>query len=433
MKKNFKTWLCSVMVLGATLAIGLFAGCSKDDFKDKIDQAFCDHNYGVSATDVKSATCTAEGKEVWTCLDCGKEKTVVLEMIEHDFTVEKGGWTRQKKAATCREEGIMDKRCGVCKTIVTEAIPKKDHDEVPVDALLPTCTTAGYTEYSYCRVCNDFVTPKVTIPALGHNVEIIKGYEATCVSKGLTDGKVCKVSDCQEVLVEQKEIPALGHKIEYLKPVEPTCEETGLTAGYSCSRCDKVYTAQNVVEKLPHVDEDKDGYCDECMGFAFDETLSQRVAVQAGDKAAGHWYAVDVSLTSSSSAVRLSCFPSSDMSIGHVGVTMMSMSNVETEYQEKYGISSVGGIMRICNIGSNAFISNGSYSSDIPVFILDTDFIQLEDGVYYNPTNKSTVTVYFYIPEGDYTFKIGDSLDSVVIDSDTEITAVVGNVYRLEE
>ena len=264
MKKNFKTWLCSVLVLGTTLAIGLFAaGCSKDDFKNNIDQAFCEHNYGAVATKtVREATCTVEGEELWTCIECGKEKTVVLDKLEHDFSASKGGWTKTKQAATCREEGIQESRCGVCKTIVTESIAKLPHTEVSVEQKLPTCTVAGHTEYTYCSACNDFITPKVTIPALGHNVEVVEGYEATCDSKGLTDGKVCE--DCGEVLTEQKDIPALGHKIEYLAPVEATCEMTGLTAGYACVRCDKVYTAQNVVEKLPHVDKDGDDYCDIC-------------------------------------------------------------------------------------------------------------------------------------------------------------------------
>ena len=285
MKKNFKTWLCSVLVLGTTLAIGLFAaGCSKDDFKNNIDQAFCEHNYGAVATKtVREATCTVEGEELWTCIECGKEKTVVLDKLEHDFSASKGGWTKTKQAATCREEGIQESRCGVCKTIVTESIAKLPHTEVSVEQKLPTCTVAGHTEYTYCSACNDFITPKVTIPALGHNVEVVEGYEATCDSKGMTDGKVCE--DCGEVLTEQKEIPALGHKIEYLAPVEATCEMTGLTAGYACVRCDKVYTAQTVIPMKDHVDEDEDGYCDVCGG----DTLVC-VEVSEGELVAGNTY-----------------------------------------------------------------------------------------------------------------------------------------------
>ena len=281
MKKNWKTWLCSILVVGATLAIGLFAGCTADDFKEKVDQVLCEHNYGVNATDVKTATCTAEGEELWTCIECGKEKTVVLEKVEHTVV----NWVT-KQNPTCRDEGIEEGKCSSCKTTITKSIEKLPHEEVTVNEKIPTCTVAGHTEYSYCSVCNDFIMPKVTIPALGHNVEVIKGYEATCDSKGLTDGKKCL--DCGEVLVEQKEIPALGHKIEYLAPVEATCEMTGLTAGYACVRCDKVYTAQNVVEKLPHVDEDKDGYCDECFTF-FAEPLASSYNLRSGR------YLIDVS------------------------------------------------------------------------------------------------------------------------------------------
>ena len=283
MKKNFKTWLCSILVIGATLSIGLFAGCTADELKSNIDQVLCQHNYGVMATKVvKKATCTAEGEELWTCLDCGKEKTVVLDKLEHTVV----NWVTKQKA-TCREEGIKEGKCSNCKTTVTESIVKLPHVEVEVEGKASTCTVAGYTEYSYCSACNDFIIPKVTIPALGHDVKVIEGYSATCTSKGLTDGKSCL--DCGEVLTEQKEIPALGHKIEYLAPVAPTCEMTGLTAGYACVRCDKVYTAQTVVEKLPHVDEDGDNYCDDCYEFLSE---ASELTVFNSELIAGNWYRI---------------------------------------------------------------------------------------------------------------------------------------------
>ena len=273
MKKNWKTWLCSILVIGATLSIGLFAGCTADELKSNIDQALCQHNYGAMVTKVvKEATCTDEGEELWTCIECGKEKTVVLEKIAHDYTAQ-GGWTKQTKAPTCREEGENQSRCGICKTVVTESIEKKPHSVKEMDGQAPTCTVAGYTEYSYCSVCNDFITPKVTIPALGHAVKVIKGQEATCTSSGLTDGKVCERNGCGKVLTEQKEIPALGHKIEYLEPIEATCEETGLTAGYACSRCDTVYVEQTETPLKDHIDNDGDFFCDVCFDIAFEELV----------------------------------------------------------------------------------------------------------------------------------------------------------------
>ena len=279
MKKNWKTWLCSVLVVGATLAIGLLAGCTADDFKDKIDQTLCDHNYGAMPTEtVKEATCSEEGEELWTCLECGKEKTVVLEKLAHNFTAQ-GGFVRQTKAPTCHEEGEKQSRCGICKTIVTESIEKSPHSVKEMDGQAPTCTVAGYTEYSYCSACNDFITPKVTIPALGHAVKVIKGQEATCTSSGLTDGKFCNRVECGEVLTEQKEIPALGHKIEYLEPIEATCEETGLTAGYACSRCDTVYVEQTETPLKDHVDENGDLFCDDCFVFLAEEVSYTRMGI----------------------------------------------------------------------------------------------------------------------------------------------------------
>ena len=260
MKGKIKRLLCALFLVGATVGVGLFTGCSKEEFKEQIDQAFCKHNYGAIATKVvRDATCLTEGEELWTCIDCGKEKTVVLDKLEHNFT---GGWTKEKQKPTCREEGIRESRCADCKTIVTESIEKLPHDEVSVEMKAPTCTEAGYTEYSYCSDCNDFVTPKVVIPALGHIVDVVKGMEATCDTKGMTDGELCSV--CGEMTKEQKEIPALGHNVVYLEPVEATCEETGLTSGYACSRCDVVFAEQAEIAMKPHIDEDEDGYCDDC-------------------------------------------------------------------------------------------------------------------------------------------------------------------------
>ena len=392
MKKNFKTWLCSVLVLGTTLAIGLFAaGCSKDDFKNKVDQAFCDHNYGAVETEVKEATCTAEGEKLWTCLDCGKEKIEVIEKIAHDFSSEVGGWTRTKQAATCREEGVQESRCGVCKTIVTESIAKLSHTVVSVEQKLPTCTVAGHTEYTYCSDCNDFITPKVTIPALGHYTKVIDGKAATCDTAGITDGEECKT--CGVMVKAQKEIPALGHKIEYLAPVEPTCEMTGLTAGYACVRCDKVYTAQNVVEKLPHVDKDEDGYCDDCFAQLLPDTSTWiETAVVEGETVAGNWYRIYRGGTFSDNTFRLT-------GVGE---------NAQAERVAFYAVPT---------------------SSDEHYFMTTVPGSRLE-GMTIIMTDEY---IDFFIEEGSYIVSRASVGAILEISADTTIESFNGSVFRLVE
>lgn len=387
MKKNFKTWLCSVLVLGTTLAIGLFAaGCSKDDFKNNIDQAFCDHNYGAVETEVKEATCTAEGEKLWTCIKCGKEKIEVIEKTEHTVA----NWVTKQKA-TCRDEGIKEGKCSSCKTTITESIDKLSHVKVEVEEKAPTCTVAGHTEYSYCSVCNDFIMPKVTIPALGHNVEVDEGYEATCDSKGLTDGKKCL--DCGEVLTEQKEIPALGHKIEYLAPVEATCEMTGLTAGYACVRCDKVYTAQNVVEKLPHVDEDEDGYCDDCFAQLLPDTSTwSETAVVEGEAVAGNWYRIYRGETFSDNAFYLTGFG------GNTQSARVSFYAVPASSDEHYFMTTVPG----SRLDGMAIIMTDEY-------------------------------IDFFIEEGSYIVSRTSAGAILEINADTAIESFKGSVFRLVE
>lgn len=68
-----------------------------------------------------------------------------------------------------------------------------------VEAVAPTCTEDGYTEYEKCLECGKEVTKGQVVKATGHkNVETVKGFEATCSKLGKTDQKTCL--DCGEVL-----------------------------------------------------------------------------------------------------------------------------------------------------------------------------------------------------------------------------------------
>ncbi len=86
-----------------------------------------------------------------------------------------------------------------------------------VSAKAPTCTEDGNIEYKICKAnecildLNNQVIDisQVTIPALGHTEETLAGYEATCTSDGLTDGKKCSV--CGEITAAQEVIPSNGH------------------------------------------------------------------------------------------------------------------------------------------------------------------------------------------------------------------------------
>ncbi|GEM_PF-6407945 len=91
-----------------------------------------------------------------------------------------------------------------------------------------TCLDEGKTDGSHCKICNTILEEKKTIPANGHTPVTDKGYAATCTEVGLTDGSHCKV--CNTVLTEQQTIPAkhnyvdrectVCHKLEPSKGLE---------------------------------------------------------------------------------------------------------------------------------------------------------------------------------------------------------------------
>lgn len=115
-----------------------------------------------------------------------------------------------------------------------------------VEAVAPTCTEDGYTEYERCVDCGKEVVKGAVIEATGHTIEVTKGYAATCETMGLTDKKTCSV--CEEVLEEAKRIPVLGHKKKDVKEQAATCTEDGHTAGVICENgCGTIYSGYETI------------------------------------------------------------------------------------------------------------------------------------------------------------------------------------------
>lgn len=83
-----------------------------------------------------------------------------------------------------------------------------------------------------------------------HTPETIKGKDATCTEKGLTDGVYC--DGCKTWLTPQKDTEALGHKEVVDAAKDETCTETGLTEGKHCERCQEVLVKQEVVPAKGH-------------------------------------------------------------------------------------------------------------------------------------------------------------------------------------
>ena len=128
------------------------------------------------------------------------------------------------------------------------------------------CVVDGHTEEYTCSVCGTVTTESTTIPNRGgHTYTItVEAVEPTCVKKGHTAEIRCSV--CGELDDPSVEIPTKGHTYtaESTVTTPPTCTAKGYTT-YTCTECG-VSAKKDFVDRLPHADEDGDGYCDTCGG-----------------------------------------------------------------------------------------------------------------------------------------------------------------------
>ena len=80
---------------------------------------------------------------------------------------------------------------------------------VQVPEVPATCTETGLTAGVRCTDCGKVISGCETIPATGHDTELVGAVAATCTEDGYTGDEVCKV--CQTVVKKGETIPALGH------------------------------------------------------------------------------------------------------------------------------------------------------------------------------------------------------------------------------
>ncbi len=162
----------------------------------------------------------------------------------HNF----GEWSVTKNP-TCTEDGVKNRFCD-CGEKQSDTIPAKGHEEQILPAKEATCTEKGSTEGTKCSDCGETLVAQQETPLKAHTEEIIPAVESTCTKKGLTEGKKCSV--CKIVLIAQQEAPLKAHTEEIIPAVESTCTEKGLTEGKKCSVCKTVLIAQQEAPLKSH-------------------------------------------------------------------------------------------------------------------------------------------------------------------------------------
>ena len=101
--------------------------------KGSVIPATGNHSFGAWKQ-TKAPTCTAKGEKTRTCSVCGKTETLAVDKIAHTYTT-------TVTEATCTEDGKTVYTCS-CGDTYTEGIPAKGHHDEDVDGKCDACGLA---------------------------------------------------------------------------------------------------------------------------------------------------------------------------------------------------------------------------------------------------------------------------------------------------
>ncbi|MCM1365236.1 MAG: leucine-rich repeat domain-containing protein [Faecalibacterium sp.] len=245
---------------------GKAATCTEGGLTDGIKCSTCEEVLAVQEvipakehhyeSTVYDSTCTEAGIKIDTCANCGDVKTEIIMPKGHSEEVIKG------KEATCTEAGLTDgKVCADCGIVIEaqKEIPAKEHDYDELMTASVDCTKDGVKNL-VCKNCGDVAID--VIKATGHRWVLVEAVAPTCETAGRTEGMVC--ADCGDILVQGKTIAPLGHKFgEAVVVKEATCCETGVSEKI-CTGCGEVETQVIDNNGVQHTDENHDTSCDKC-------------------------------------------------------------------------------------------------------------------------------------------------------------------------
>ena len=201
-----------------------------------------------------AATCTKTGLTAGKhCSVCGtvtvQQKTVAKKA--HSYT------SSVTKQATCKAAGVRTYKCS-CGASYTESIAKKAHKIVIDSAVAATCTKTGLTEGKHCSVCGTVTVAQNTVAKKSHSYTPSVTKQPTCTSTGVITYK-CSCGASYTYTVDKTE-----HTVAIDCGFDATCITTGLTEGKHCTKCQLVIVNQSTIPLKDHYDNNKDGRCDYC-------------------------------------------------------------------------------------------------------------------------------------------------------------------------
>lgn len=259
-------------LLAMCLVLNMFSGIA---FATETEGT-CENGHTAGAVEtVAHPTCTSEGEWVQYCgvEGCGAIfATGKIEMLPH--TLETEPCKNDFVDPTCTEEGHKWYHCASCGQLLKKVgedwvvcdhvdcectIPALGHDYEIVEAVEPTCTEDGHNEYRACSVCGeeDPEHPMVVIPATGHGEpKMADDYVLQCNineddehSFDYAVDAVCSI--CGELL-EQKVVKPAPHTWgDWQEALAPTCTEAGYETWRECSVCGRV-EGKEPIDALGH-------------------------------------------------------------------------------------------------------------------------------------------------------------------------------------
>ena len=132
----------------------------------------------------------------------------------------------------------------------TETLPATGHDTQLVGAKDATCTQDGYTGDEVCKTCGVTVKKGEVIPATGHDTQLVGAKPATCTEDGYTGDEVCKT--CGVTVKKGEVIPATGHDTQLVGAKPATCTQDGYTGDEVCKTCGVTVKKGEVIPATGH-------------------------------------------------------------------------------------------------------------------------------------------------------------------------------------
>ena len=231
----------------------------------------------------KAAACTEDGEMTYTCTMCGDQKTEVIPATGHDWGQPVWSWNGTESASAvftcgndashtqtlpaavtsqvttqpgCESTGVRTYTAAVTfegqtyTDTKTETLPATGHDTEIVGAKAATCTEDGYTGDEVCKTCGETVKKGETIPATGHDTQVVGAKSATCTQDGYTGDEVCKT--CGETVKKGETIPATGHDTQVVGAKSATCTQDGYTGDEVCKTCGETVKKGETIPATGH-------------------------------------------------------------------------------------------------------------------------------------------------------------------------------------